>query len=296
MKSPQWTLLVIRDDLNSMRQVRVTGPAVRLVVGVAFIAFSVLVTLCAQVVSRVHGPQQNARLARENVELKSELDEIREQMGLLSETVADLTQRDEQIRLIAGLEPLDASVHAAGIGGQDSGAGLFSTSLELNTLLRRARLLTASWTEASDSLTMKYEQLASTPSILPTEGSISSAFSRWRFHPILNRPRAHEGVDIAAMRGTPIVASAKGRVAFVGYNGEYGQMVEIDHGFGYVTRYAHASRLLVQRGQLVKRGDRIAEVGETGLAVGPHLHYEVLVNGKPVNPRSYVFHFDAIPD
>jgi murein DD-endopeptidase MepM/ murein hydrolase activator NlpD len=163
-------------------------------------------------------------------------------------------------------------------------------------LLRRARLLSASWSEAQDSLQFHFDRLAALPSILPTNGSISSSFSRMRQHPILNRARPHEGVDITAPRGTAIVAAAKGRVRFVGYQGEFGLMVEIDHGFGYITRYAHASRALVRAGQQVKRGDTIAQVGETGLAVGPHLHYEVLLNGRAINPKPYLMDLSVIPD
>jgi len=95
--------------------------------------------------------------------------------------------------------------------------------------------------------------------------------------------------------GEPIQAAARGRVVFAGNRANgYGKMVEIDHGFGYVTRYAHASRLLVSTGQTVKRGDLIAEVGATGLTSGPHLHYEVEVNGRQVDPMNFVIG-DAVP-
>jgi murein DD-endopeptidase MepM/ murein hydrolase activator NlpD len=114
-------------------------------------------------------------------------------------------------------------------------------------------------------------------------------------HPLLHRVRPHEGIDISAPRGTPILATADGRVSFVGQRGDYGLMVEIDHGHGIVTRYAHASRTHVRRGQRVERGDKIAEVGATGLALGTHLHYEVRIHGRPVNPMTYILEGEVAP-
>jgi murein DD-endopeptidase MepM/ murein hydrolase activator NlpD len=105
-------------------------------------------------------------------------------------------------------------------------------------------------------------------------------------HPIHNQVLPHEGIDVSAPMGTPILAAAKGRVAFAGQRDGYGLVVEIDHGFGYVTLYGHASRALVTRGQQVARGDLIAQVGRSGIATSPHLHYEVRVNDRPVNPLS----------
>jgi murein DD-endopeptidase MepM/ murein hydrolase activator NlpD len=130
--------------------------------------------------------------------------------------------------------------------------------------------------------------LESTPSIKPTEGFLSSNFSPSRFHPIHHRNLPHEGVDITAPTGTPILAAAKGTVTFAGWMAGYGNTVQIDHGYGYVTLYGHASKLLVRRGQVVKRGDVIAQVGSTGVSIAPHLHYEIRVDGRAMNPRNYI--------
>jgi murein DD-endopeptidase MepM/ murein hydrolase activator NlpD len=113
-------------------------------------------------------------------------------------------------------------------------------------------------------------------------------------HPIHNRPLPHEGVDIAANKGTPIFAAAKGRVIRAQWVTGYGLTVEIDHGYGYTTLYGHASKLLVRRGQQVGRGDVIAQVGATGIATAPNLHYEVRVNGQPQNPANFIIP-DVVP-
>ena len=138
--------------------------------------------------------------------------------------------------------------------------------------------------------------MESTPSIQPTEGTIVSSFMASRWHPILERARPHLGLDIVAPTGTPVHSAAKGRVVYAGRRGDFGNMVEIDHGYGRVTRYAHMSRTLVRLGQTVTRGQVIGQVGMTGLAVGPHLHYEVLIDGKPANPRSFIFNSEVIRD
>ena len=122
---------------------------------------------------------------------------------------------------------------------------------------------------------------------LPVIGSIASRFSRSRRHPLLHVVRPHLGVDVAARRGTQITAPAPGRVAFVGRKFGFGLVVEIDHGNGVVTRYAHCGSALVAAGARVERGVPIATVGTSGLATGPHLHYEVLVNGRQVDPLRY---------
>ena len=115
-----------------------------------------------------------------------------------------------------------------------------------------------------------------------------SHFSTSRFHPILHENRAHEGIDLAAPMGAPIIAPASGVIRSVGYAAGYGNTFEIDHGNGIITKFAHCSRILVRAGQSVARGQLIATVGSTGLATGPHLHYEVHVNGLAVDPLKFV--------
>ncbi|MFQ3665611.1 MAG: peptidoglycan DD-metalloendopeptidase family protein [Sphingomonadaceae bacterium] len=118
----------------------------------------------------------------------------------------------------------------------------------------------------------------------PVEGARLSSNFGMRFHPILGYSRMHQGIDFAAPTGTPVVASAAGRVVSAGWGGGYGNLVTIEHAGGMRTRYAHLSRITVKPGQQVAQGQRIGAVGSTGMSTGPHLHYEVWQNGKPVNP------------
>ena len=143
-----------------------------------------------------------------------------------------------------------------------------------------------------ESSVKEYDALrAATPSIWPVadngEGFISSHFG-WRTSPTSGRNEFHEGLDIGVYYGTPVLATANGRVKFAGWRTGYGHTIDIDHGFGYVTRYAHLQQIKVREGEEVKRGELIGLSGNSGTSTGPHLHYEVILNGTPRNPLNYI--------
>lgn len=310
MARRHWTMLFIADSTEHIRQYRLPRALVQIAIAAVLALVSGLSSFGTATFMKVQAPLAARQLARKNELMQRELNDIRVQVKTLHEELEQLSVQDEQFRLVAGLEPLNQDVYRVGIGGpleQPTDKKLYqldrnattlavTTSSELGELLRRARLLSFSWSEARDSLINKHKRLEATPSILPTNGYITSAFSRSRKHPILDTARPHEGVDITAPTGTPILAAAKGRVRFAGRDGGYGLSIELDHGYGVVTRYAHASRIMARHGQQVQRGDTIALVGETGLAIGPHLHYEVLVNGKATNPRQWLLNADKVAD
>lgn len=133
------------------------------------------------------------------------------------------------------------------------------------------------------------------PTVLPVNAAWSGSAYGWRADPFTQQRALHEGVDFSADVGTPIVAAAGGIVITAEYHPEYGNLLEIDHGNGYSTRYAHASKLHVALGQLIKRGQRIADVGSTGRSTGPHLHFEVRFNGASINPARFLARADK-PD
>ncbi len=244
-------------------------------------------------------------LAAENARLRAQMAQIDERLASLDDTLSTLATHDQQIRLLAGL-PADTAIATRPVGATRDERSLASTKpsarfpkpflnrlgfgprLDIDQLIRRASELTASYRAVSDTLTRNFERLANTPSIMPTTGWLSSHFTMSRFHPILHENRAHEGIDLQAPMRAPIIAPAAGRVISVGYEPGYGNTFEVDHGNGIVTKFAHCSRIVVRKGQKVTRGQVMATVGNTGLTTGPHLHYEVHVNGKPVDPLRYV--------
>jgi murein DD-endopeptidase MepM/ murein hydrolase activator NlpD len=308
MARRHWTLMVVPDDHSGVRQVRLSNRTVRTGVSFGVLLFTVLVSLSAGFFVKEDQRLEAKRLAKANEMLVAELDEIRTDMVTLESSLAQLSRKDEQYRLLANLEPLDEEVKLAGVGGPGSrtveGSPLwavdkslaeltFGTAEDMDALIRRAQVLSTSWDEASHAMDAQVEVWERTPSITPVAGQswLSSRFSRNRLHPILNVARPHKGIDIVARRGTPVVAAAKGTVVYAGNTGgDYGYMVDVDHGRGVVTRYAHLGKgsVLVKRGQVVERWQRLAEVGSTGLVTSPSLHYEVLVNGRAQNPENFV--------
>ncbi len=302
MRGEKWTFLVFRDE-DSVRQYSFTSKQVRWALS-TLAALAVLLLSGAGLVGMSGWSHATlSSLNEENELLRSELARIQSQVEGIEGTVGQLAEQGAQYRILAGLETYDDDVLQAGVGGPglsspesgelyqanaELGEQSFALRYDLGALERRARLLSESLAEASDSLAANHELLQRTPSILPAAGFLSSSFSRSRYHPIHHRNLPHEGIDIGAERGTPILAAAKGRVIYAGRRSGYGLMVELDHGNGYTTRYGHASKLLAKRGQEVTRGEVIGQVGSTGIATSPHLHYEVRINGRAVNPMNYV--------
>ncbi len=166
--------------------------------------------------------------------------------------------------------------------------GLASPSADL--IVEEIRLREASLSQLLASMEAKADRIARTPSIWPTKHHRRAISSRYgyRRHPILHKVRHHDGTDITAPYGSAVIATAKGTVTFAGYENYYGNVVKIDHGFGLETWYAHLSRVTVKAGQEVSRGETIGKLGSTGMSTGPHIHYEVRVNGKHVDSGLYL--------
>jgi len=308
MADRRWTFMVVPEGTGASRAIQVSQSVLK--VGAIGLGLFVLLALVLgfATVSRSVDLSRAARLERENQQLAATLGQLNARIASLSDTVGQITRRDARIRLLANLEPTDPQVLQAGIGGPAPvGAAMRAprselvrqaneVTVDLNALIRRANLLAYSFDEAADSLESHKDRLAALPSILPTQGWLASAFSSMREHPILHVARPHEGIDVVAPMGAPIEAPAAGAVISAGWETGYGYSVTIDHGYGITTRFAHASKLLVKRGDHVERGQRIALVGNTGLATGPHLHYEVHVYGRPVDPLKYVLPSGVVTD
>ena len=303
MTQEKWTLLLLGENPEGIRQFTLGSRTLRWVIGGTGVFVVLILSLFGVLLFQGGAYLKAGMLARENSLLTSELTAFRDRVDGLEQTLAGLSEQDRRVRQLAGMEAMDEEILQVGIGGpglaspegrplwsSDSALSevAFSVEYDISALERRARLLTVSLSEASDSLASHRDLLESTPSIMPAVGWLSSSFSRSRYHPIHHRSLPHEGVDISAPTGTPILASAKGTVIHAGWKSGLGNTVEIDHGYGYTTVYGHASKLLVKRGQKVIRGEVIANVGSTGISTSPHLHYEVHVGGVAVNPLNYV--------
>jgi len=246
--------------------------------------------------------------AREQVgTLKSELNRRDSDLAALNGEFAKLVMLEDKLREIAGLKPRQPVVHGLSQGGQ-GGPKISGTILSdgdwyflrdsldgvevmsTDDLLQAATAMQGGFSEILETLQKEEKRLSSVPSINPVfspDAWISSGYG-YREDPIHGKRRFHDGIDIVAPRKTPIIAPADGVVTFSGWRDGIGRAVEIRHGYGYRTTYGHNQKLMVKRGETVKRGDVIALLGNSGRSTGPHLHYEIRLNGKLLNPYKYV--------
>jgi murein DD-endopeptidase MepM/ murein hydrolase activator NlpD len=241
-------------------------------------------------------------LEKNNQFLKNQLTEMRGKIEAVNKNLSVIEKRDDEIRMIMGVKELGDDVRDVGIGGTnfeykfadqvvnpDVADDLNEQMLMIDKLEREVKLELQSFSSLISTYHAKEDSIRHMPALHPVlEGRITSGFGM-RIHPIYKRYRKHPGIDFAAKAGAPIYAAADGIVKLAKHHGGYGNCVYIDHIYGFETRYGHMQKILVRRGQRVKRGDKIGLVGETGIATAPHLHFEVHFEGKEVNPRHYFF-------
>jgi len=236
-------------------------------------------------------------LKSRNEILESKLKTLLAQYKKLDSKIETLSSQDNDLRLAVNLSPINKSDREVGIGGSEfnniipaaSGSILKELDQYTNKISAKINFELNNYKQISTSLRINKKLYAAIPAIDPMKGRFGDRFGI-RMHPILHIRRMHNGLDIIANIGTKVYAPGAGKVSFVGRKNGYGKVVEIDHGFGYVTLYAHLSKQFVKRGQRVKRGDLIALSGNSGrLTTGPHLHYEVRHGGIPLNPRNFMY-------
>jgi len=322
----RYTLILVTDELSPVRRMQVSRNGLRRVAGAAIAAGLVIaVGMVDYVRLRIDAVDVVALRAGASRQ-QGELVALGGEVGGLASELERLRELERKVRVIANLPGAmrEARVpEPAGTGGDDelpavapdegpeaapppaaaegAGDGLGARpdgSLDPAALARvqaRARQLAGvvptrklSLLDLLEGLEGKSQRLAATPSIWPTDGYVTSGYGN-RTSPFTGRQQFHAGLDIAADFGTIVVAPARGRVVFSGTNGPFGSMIEIDHGYGLRTHFAHLSKAHVKQGATVERGTPIAEVGSTGRSTGPHLHYGVEVNGRTVDPTDYIF-------
>lgn len=237
-------------------------------------------------------------LEKQNQLLKEKLIEITNQYSSLKSGLDSLSLLNENLRIAANLEPISDDERKLGVGG---GNIVYLNSLNfddydfnnamalVDEMTRRLEFEKEQYKEITIKFAENNKLFECIPAVMPTKGHYSINGFGMRLHPILKIRRFHSGLDINGNYGTPVVAPGNGTVSYVGRRAGYGRVIEINHGFGYKTIYAHLSKALVKRGQKVKRGDLIAKTGNSGLSSGPHLHYEVHHNGKKLNPVDFFF-------
>jgi murein DD-endopeptidase MepM/ murein hydrolase activator NlpD len=244
-----------------------------------------------------------------------DVDRMKQQYNVLTHRLEDallvlddIQQRDDNLyRVLLQGEPLASQTRRAAFENARRYEELFtlpdadlvvSTTQKMDLLARQLYIQSQSFDEIVELGKTHEDRIRCIPAIQPVMNKdlkqTASGYG-WRVDPVYNTSRFHEGMDYSAAVGTPVFATGDGKVVKAGWEQGYGNTIQIDHGFGYVTRYAHLSKIKVRAGAKVKRGEEIGEVGNTGKSTGPHLHYEVRLKGQAMNPMNYYF-LDLTPD
>ena len=301
MTKKKYTIMILPDETTRVRKYRVPRNMVRgllVVLAVFVLGLGYLVTDYYGVKKMV---TELDRLRLEARQQQQQLVTFAKSFDDLQGEMTRLRQFDMKLRVMADLDGVVYPEQIMGIGGENpepfnplEGELSFqdqtiisSMNRSLDRLKTEVSIQERSFQELVEYLEDQKSLLASTPSIWPVKGWLTSTFG-YRSSPFTGRRELHKGLDIATRSGTPVIAPADGLVVFAGREGGFGNMIIIDHGYGITTRYGHNSSLEAKLGQKIKRGDVIARVGNTGRSTGPHVHYEVAVNGVSVNPSRYI--------
>ncbi len=248
------------------------------------------------------------QLLREKEALNSQLVTLNQQVDQMQVVMADLQQRDDNLyRVLFGAEPIPLSVRQGAqrkisyyedIARMTNNQLSADLSLKVDVLAKELYVQSKSYDDIIEMAKNQEIRMENIPAIQPVLNKdltrVASGYGM-RIDPVYHVRKFHQGMDFTAPTGTEVFATGNAKVTFSGWKQGYGNTVILDHGFGYETVYAHLYKSLVRKGQKVRRSDIIALVGNTGKSTGPHLHYEVRLNGRPVDPRNYYF-YDLSPE
>lgn len=289
MSAKKYAILIIPEGSHKVRRFSVKRGVVQSVAGLVLVLVLILGWVLVDYTRTSLDRNELQNLRSQNRTQETELRKLSASLESLREEMVVLAQNDAKVRVMAQLSRPKSDV-LAGIGGppeSDATTDFASVQKQIDQIVQAIDLRRESQEEIQAFLSDQRSLLASKPKGWPSRGWMTSGFGMRR-SPFSGRQKMHEGLDIAASIGTPVYATADGIVSQSETVAGYGKLVVIDHGYGYKTYYGHNSKLSVKVGQKVRRGDRIASVGNSGSSTGAHLHYEVRLNGVPLNPRKYL--------
>jgi murein DD-endopeptidase MepM/ murein hydrolase activator NlpD len=297
-KATQFTVIVVSDHSQAVRKFHL--PYRWLTRGAIFAGAVALVGVLTvgHYFSLLGVGSENRVLKEENSQLRSQVLLVQEKVAHISATLDRVERFDAKLRTaVTQLQDPERNLAIGPVGKPDGPAipgpapaaqeNLSALPSRLQTLQTEASRQEGSLRELQEYFDDQKSLLASTPSLWPTRGWVTSDFGV-RLDPYTAERMMHRGLDIATANGQGVATPSDGTVVFAGTEGGYGKVLVIDHGYGVKTRYGHLSEIFVKLGDRVKRGARVAAVGNTGRSTGPHLHYEVRVNGIPENPRKFI--------
>ena len=300
MASKKITIVLVPDGTNTVRQFRIPK-LLLLILAVLFVSSTAFLCWMIQDYRAMKAQMPRlAQLEKDRSHQKNQFIHLADRIDQVTKKMGDLEDFDRKLRVMVNLETGEDKAEFKGAGGPDPAdldpkKTIAKTHRELVALMHRSLdnleneivVDTRDKTELFKFLESQKIILASTPSIWPIKGWLSSRFG-YRTSPFTGGREFHKGIDISTRMGAPILAAADGIISDTGWDHGYGRLLSVRHGYGLVTRYAHLKKILVKKGQYVKRGETIALVGNSGRSTGPHLHYEVHLNGVAVNPSRYI--------
>jgi murein DD-endopeptidase MepM/ murein hydrolase activator NlpD len=293
-------ILIFAHETAKTRQFRVSKKTFKIVGYIFTVALlSGIFFFCDYIQVKKKGLELN-QLYQEMQAQKSQIRFYSSRIGDLEKQISKLKDFDKKIRMVANLERGQETPPFMGMGGpsssdirerlkaeKDEKGLILQMRSDIERLQIEAISLEESLPKLENLLQTKKMMLDHTPSVWPVMGWVTSGFG-FRTDPFTGLTQMHEGLDISNQVGTTVIAPADGIVSYIANDGVYGKVLVLSHGFGMTTRFAHLNKVLVRIGENVKRMDKIAEVGMSGKTTGPHLHYEVRVNGIPANPMGYI--------
>jgi murein DD-endopeptidase MepM/ murein hydrolase activator NlpD len=308
MTSRKITIVVVPEGPRKIRQIKIPRSWVFSFV-VIFLAASLSL---AWVIRDYRSIKRNlphfSRLQEENTLQKQQIDSLAGKVETINQKMAELKEFDRKVRAMVSTDPTKGGpIEQAGdqqqfigIGGSDSSLGGGNSPSERGHK-KIVRMMYRSLDNLDSDISVQKDEkaelmklldrqksiLASTPSVWPARGWVSSGFG-YRLSPFTNEKELHRGLDICNRKGAPVIAPADGVVEYVDWDPGYGKTVIINHGYGLNTMYAHLDKIHVKKGQAIRRHQEIAQVGDSGRTTGAHLHYEIHLNGVPVNPLRYI--------
>jgi murein DD-endopeptidase MepM/ murein hydrolase activator NlpD len=294
------TIVFLPDGARGVKQYKIPKFLIRFFFLFCFCSFAFIGYIFYDYYNLKNQLPERTRLLKENNQQRLQLASLSQKIDMISNKMIELKKFDDKLKVMVNLEPGDDNIQFLGVGGTDPGildpeytlekahvklVKLMHQSLEnINTEIS---IQTNEKEDLYDFLEEQKSMFACTPSIWPTTGWVSSKFG-YRISPFTEEREFHNGLDISAKTGSAIIAPADGVVSIITKNYAIGLKLVINHGYGLETSYGHLSKVLVKKGEAVKRGQKIALMGNTGRSTGPHLHYEVHLKDVPVNPERYI--------
>lgn len=311
-----YTVMILPNPASNIHRFCISKRALKIILCTTSVLLLLLITFMFNYISMAEKVWELNALRKETTSQRLYIQSFMKTMDDIKEQMARIKELDTKLRVITNLSPPAEDTKPTGMGGREElptediqlektapeetlnmenknnniivNEELFKGMQEdLNRFSGQAAQQELSLSELMEAVKERQAKWASTPSIWPVTGFMTSGFGL-RVSPFTEKISMHTGIDIAARPDTPVVASAGGRIAYEGYDGGLGKSIRIDHGYGLQSVYGHLSKINVKIGQRIKRGTTIGLVGNTGLSTGPHLHYEVIQNEKPVNPLRYI--------